>query len=104
MGVAAVACKPRKRARKAKQAGSPSPEKRAHGGKPTASVGPASGLDRSYKRLAMSENRARYLEDRDPGHHGVLRVDTGNRRRQTANSTSRTVRYRRNDFGGLRAR
>jgi hypothetical protein len=62
-GVAAVACitkcKPRKRARK----GPVSPEKRAHGGKATSSVGLTCGLDRNYKRFAMFENGARHLAD-----------------------------------------
>jgi hypothetical protein len=68
-----MASAPQKKARKARPAGLVSPEKRAHGGEATSSVGLAWSLDRNYKRLVMSENRARYLAD--PEHHCIVRSD-----------------------------
>ena len=56
---------PRKKARKARPAGAEagpvSPEKRAHGGKATSSVGLACSLDRNYKRFVMFENGTMYI-------------------------------------------
>jgi hypothetical protein len=76
-----MACGPTKKSgevrRPAKHA---SPEKRLYAGKATTSIGPASSLDRNYRRYVACERRVQYLQD--PGHHGVLREDIDGEREE----------------------